>query len=187
MLPTIVIIALFIYFLGKKYRSYNNRKYELRLFRLRDRLRDAAVSGKIKKDDWTYYFLDSSISKMTKNLRSVNIFYAMYLRKKHINDKAITDFNRQLKFKLEKNSEIKAIYNEFQTILNMYLLSKHIVLLSMYAMAVYGYIKSIARIKSLKLEASDSIEKLTLVPETSTSIDFMQHNKSYANYSKAYC
>lgn len=186
MLHVIVITSLLTYFFHKKYRSYNDRKYEIRLFRLRDKLRDAAAEGKVTKEDWTFYYLDTSITKMTKNLKSINIFYAMYLRNKHYNDKEIKDFKRHLEFQMQKSPEFKSIYKEYQELLSRYMISKHVVLLSFAAVAVYGYLQSIVRLNKWRPKTADSIEKLTLVPETSTSIDFIR-NRSHIKFAPAYC
>jgi len=181
MIPIVLIIAILIFYLFKQYRIYSYRKYELMLYRLRDKLRDYAIEGKIKPYDWTFHYLDTSISKMTGHFKMINIFHAIYLRNKHIGDKSIDDFKVHLDYSLKKNHYSKEIYDEFNSILSDYLFSKHIILFSMTAVAVYSYIRSVTKYKKFKLETEDSINKLTFMPETSTSDDFI------GSYKASYC
>jgi superfamily I DNA/RNA helicase len=181
MMYFVLLIALSIYCILKQYRIYLYRKYELKLYKLRDRLRDLAIEGEIDHNEWTFFYLDSSISKMTDRFKMLNIFHAMYLRNSHENDHQMLDFRRQLHKSLSKNKKLNEIYIEYQSVLSAYLLQKHVILFSVGSIAFYSYIRSKSKIKSWQLNTKDSIQKLTIFPETSTSEDFIR------KYKPAYC
>ncbi|MES2652965.1 MAG: hypothetical protein V4663_14580 [Bacteroidota bacterium] len=191
MIVAILIVALFFYLLFKQFRIFLYRKYELKLFTLRDKLRMAVIDGEIENTDWTFYYLDSSISKMTKRFKMLNIFHAMYLRSYHKNDQRLIDFKKHLRISLDKNAKLKEIYDEYQKILNSYVFEKHIVLFSVTAIAIYGYLRSVTKFKKWKLNTKDSINRLIFSPETSTSDEFIGNYKpvpvsTYRNSKKSY-
>lgn len=175
MINIILLIAVFLYLIFRQRRLFLYRKYELALFRLRDKLRDLAIEGKIDADDWTFHYLDSSFSKMTNRFKMLNIFHAIYLRNQHINDTKIIAFGKHLNLELSKNESLKQVYTEYNKILSSYMVEKHIVMFSVGAVAVYTYIKSKSKIAAMTFNAKESIQNLTILPETSTSEDFIKN------------
>lgn len=182
MIPIILIAALFLFYFFKHHRMLLYRKYELKLFNLRDDLRQAAIDGKIKSYDWTFIYLDTSISKMVSNFKMINIFHAIYLRNRHADDHKLLEFKKALDSSLSKNKELDRLYKEYNEILLSYLIRKHLFIFSMVFAAIYGYVRSITKIKKYRLKTEESVNNLIYLPETSTSEDFIK------NYTRpAYC
>ena len=75
----IFIIAILFSTIWTGYRRIVLRKYKYKFYALRDELRDKVISGKIKKHNWVFSYLDSSISKSIVSLKYVNLWSAVLL------------------------------------------------------------------------------------------------------------
>lgn len=178
MTTIIILMALFLmYYSLKQYRRYNDRKFELRLFALRDKLRDYVIEDKISKNDWTFTYLDSSISKMTKTFKKINIFHAVYLSRSHADDHKLELFVRHLDSAFKRNENFKELYTEYTQLLKVYVFYKHLFFLSFAAGAIHTAIVSLKSIAKLRQTVGNSIKSLSVLPETSTSGNFSKKLK----------
>jgi hypothetical protein len=170
MTALIIFLALFlVYYALKHQRIILNRKFELRLFHLRDKVREMAIAGEINKNDWTFNYYDSSISKMTSQIKMMNIWHAMYLAKTHKNDEKLKSFQEHLNQTFAKNANYKKIQQEYIGILREYMFEKHFFFLSIVLQSLVTTMQSINLLKQLKQNAANSVRKLSVLPETSTS------------------
>ena len=176
----IFLTAFLFYFALRQYRFYLYRKYELRLFVLRDKLREYAIEKKINKNDWTFQYFDSSMSKMITTFKLINLYYAVLLFKSYDDNPRFVEFKRHLNLALDKNPNLQEINNEYSKIIVEYILNKHILLIIITSLGIGSALRSIGMLKKYISEAKESVKNLTTFPETSTSMEFSNRGHVHA-------
>lgn len=122
----ILLITLVIIFAWLKYKHYVAHKYKYKIYALRDKLRDKAIDGLIKRE-WYFSYLDDVLSRHVSELETVNIWAIIMLSYKRRNDKVVIDFRNRLNFALEKNEEFKNIYKEYLSTIGQFFIRKHLI------------------------------------------------------------
>src|SRR6266404_4635737 len=90
-------------------------KYQFDLYRLRDKLREAAMLHQIKHEDWVFLYLDSSIAKTIEMLDQITIWHITVVMLTFEEDQRFIRAREHLHRELSKPGKrfLAEIYNEY--------------------------------------------------------------------------
>ena|SRR5579864_6071356 len=143
------------------------QEFQFRLFALRDQLRECAIQDDSVAKNWVFQYLDSTIAKAIKLMPRFSIWLILGLVITYRNDTTLGKLRTQLQHEFEKpkNRELRQVEEDLTKILGEYVISRHILMLFISALAVVlpvGIAKAVALVKK------QSLELVVEAPETST-------------------
>jgi hypothetical protein len=147
------------------YKRYLILKYRYNLYAFRDKFRDSTISGSIDNKDWTFDYLDSSISKAINELPLANFWTFLTLTLIHKNDKNIVEFSRHLDLSVIRNKEFEKFYNEFGSLIGRFIVQSHIITLIIFIICSIPFISSLIIIRKIKIKVKNFIINSTQIPE----------------------
>lgn len=166
----IVLILLLFHIIWYSYKKNLVLKYRYKFFGLRDKLRNEIIEGNIKKNDWTFDYLDSTLSKIVCKLDSITLWNAIILYLKYRNDNGFQSLSNNLHKRIVKNKSIEEIYVEFGVLLIKYVYDRHIIL----TLTLKFLSNIFTTLASTKKKLKEAISELRETPETSTSLNYVR-------------
>lgn len=147
-------------------------KYKYRLYALRDKTRRYAIEKKINQHDRFFDYLDTTICVSINSLSFLNIVTVVILFNRHKDQSDIIEISEMIGSATEKNKYAKELYDEYNSILNGFILSKHY-MIKYLIFFMFNFVFQILKIK-LKFNTfkRNAINSLSVYPETSTAGQF---------------
>jgi hypothetical protein len=161
-----------IFILGLVRRNFQKNielEYRYKFFALRDKLRELAIEGKIKKQNWEFNYLDSSLCKTVNQLSNINLIDAFYIHLKHKNDPKKEKFKQHLNLILEKDKEFSKIYSQYGVLLVQYICRRHLVITMSIGVGLFSIITSIEYFNRIAFRFKQLIKEMRETPENSTA------------------
>lgn len=177
-LLVIAILLVFYWRVRSLYYYRLNLKYKYEFYRLRDKLRQYAIEGKIDSQNWMFSYLDTSISKTVANIERINFFTSILLYRKHKKDTIVNFFAKKVDDGVKKNPYFKEIFTEYGAITFNLVLRKHYWLhlnLKLGIWSVMGLSKIVSHITNYVKYTSQAIR---VVPETSSMTSYVPSEKA---------
>jgi len=170
MLIIVVAVMVLLYGLERIRRSIKDAKAEecrYRLFDLRDKLREMAISGEIKSSSWLFAYLDSSIAKTIRLLPELSLWKVLAIYVVYKNDPHVSAARDHLLKSLlqPENKAFADIHGEMILTLVVYLYRRHLPVIGVSVMTAVA-LSAIGR----KLRSTTEIA--TESPAASTLTDF---------------
>lgn len=165
----IILVSFLVYYSLRLYKRYLLRKFQIKLYVLRDVLRELAIDKDVNKHDFLFKFLDNSISKSVNSIQQLNLWYIVYLFHIHKSDKSLQHFKLILKDSLKRNPKLNDVFQSYNELIASYVMQKHIVLFFCLHLGFTSMITSISFFRKLKVRVSGSIKSLSSMPEISAS------------------
>ena len=147
-------------------------KNQYRLFSLRDKLRMYVIEGKISKNSWAFDYLDSSISKIIKDLDSLSLGKVIALGIINRKNEQIANFHVHFMQEVKKNKEVGEIYAELGVIMAGFLVTKNIVSVAFAGGTILSIIGSVRELTRAKAWLKKITMQTREYPQTSTSYLF---------------
>lgn len=173
-----LLFCTYIYFELKSIRSKTIvTKSRYRLFALRDKLREHVMEERIKKNNWVFDYIDSTLTKTCDDLDWLNIWRALVVLLTDRNDIKFERARDHLENELKKSKNIflREIHEEYADILLEYILEKHNFIFGC-ARLFFKIVRNIPiifrslikPINQIKKIVKHGVKELTESPETST-------------------
>ena len=103
-------------------------KYSYKFYALRDHLRESLIDEKIEGNNWAFDFLDSSFSRLVNQLETINIYKAVFWLLLYKNDDGVLACRENFNKSLDKNKELKKVYDVYSNFLLQFFKERHRVL-----------------------------------------------------------
>jgi hypothetical protein len=144
-------------------------EYSFRLYVLRDEIRESAMNGEIKTDNWLFTFFDSTLSRTITVLSRVSIWTMLAGMLFPIKDEEYLSAIKKLEedLKKEENKYYAQIYQRYTEIFPEFIWARHPGL-RFIIKRVGEYFQLKSRIQILTIKWANAIKLQTEAPETST-------------------
>lgn len=124
---TLAIIFLFLICYWRIKNQFNQRitlEFQYKIYDVRDKLREYAISGRIDKRSWQFKYLDESLTMIHQEMDQMNLFTSTMLAIK-LKDKSFFQNDRKRVVKgMKENRYTEILYDEYGKLIVHYLLRK---------------------------------------------------------------
>jgi hypothetical protein len=165
------IFMLVLEYARRKRKEVLVQTYQYRLYALRDELREFAMENRGVAQNWVFQYMDSTIAKSIKLMPRLSIWFILGVVMTHRSDASLGRLRRHLEKEYEKprNRRLKEIEDQFTSILGQYVMSRHVLMIFISAVAVMLPVTIASSIRGYKRR---SLELIVESPETSTLRQF---------------
>jgi hypothetical protein len=149
--------------------SYEHRKFQYKVYELRDRLRLLAINGELESNSLIFDYLDFSFSKMIRKSYDISFFYMFCLNIIHPKNKEIINLLDEINTEINKSESLKKINTDYINALKTYLKEQHYV-------SFILFLRPVSRLmlgnNTAQKRYQDINQSSLYLPETSASIKY---------------
>ena len=137
--------------------------HQLRLYALRDDLRERAILGKVDSSGWVFRYLDSSITRTISQMRKLTLWRILAVAIVYRRDERIGRARMHLERELRKdtNTLLAEVYGQYIIEIMTFAIHRNLA-------ARFAFLHLPAAVMGFQRRVSSVLEYTTEVPETST-------------------
>lgn len=164
MILFLIFILCVILFVNRKLRrDVIIQKYQFKIYKLRDELREKLIDDEINPNNWLFDYLDRSFAKAAKVLKDLTFYKAIYLTSTHKNDDKFLALIKHMEIGFKGDPVLKDIHERYSKLLIYYFIERHF---AVFAWAI-SIIASVFYLKKFKNIIFELGRNTTVLPETS--------------------